>query len=327
MDIKNIVDKLGYVDAELDTKLNLVAEIARLKEQKKAVILAHYYQPADVQAVADFVGDSLALSQRAADLDRPLILFAGVRFMAETAKILAPQSKVILPDLNAGCSLADSCSYDAFREFVEQHPDHKVVTYVNTTAEIKSLSYICCTSSNAVQVVNSIPAHEPVIFAPDRNLGGYIKRLTGRQNMVVWEGACHVHDQFSVQRILELKQQHPQAKIIAHPECKQPVLLLADFVGSTAQLLGYTQQQSVTDFIVATEAGILTEMMRANPTKNYIPAPPDDSSCACNECSYMKLTTLKKLYLSLLYELPEIEVDAELARLARVPIERMLRVV
>lgn len=327
MDIKNIVDKLGYVDAELDTKLNLVAEIARLKEQKKAVILAHYYQPADVQAVADFVGDSLALSQRAADLDRPLILFAGVRFMAETAKILAPQSKVILPDLNAGCSLADSCSYDAFREFVEQHPDHKVVTYVNTTAEIKSLSYICCTSSNAVQVVNSIPAHEPVIFAPDRNLGGYIKRLTGRQNMVVWEGACHVHDQFSVQRILELKQQHPQAKIIAHPECKQPVLLLADFVGSTAQLLSYTQQQSATDFIVATEAGILTEMMRANPTKNYIPAPPDDSSCACNECSYMKLTTLKKLYLSLLYELPEIEVDAELARLARVPIERMLRVV
>lgn len=327
MDIKNVVDKLGYVDAEIDANLDLVAEIARLKEQKQAVILAHYYQPAEVQAIADFVGDSLALSQRAANLNRPLILFAGVRFMAETAKILAPQSKVILPDLNAGCSLADSCGYDAFREFVEQHPDHKVVTYVNTTAEIKSLSYICCTSSNAVQVVNSIPAHEPVIFAPDRNLGGYIKRLTCRQNMVVWDGACHVHDQFSVQRILELKQQHPQAKIIAHPECKQPVLLLADFVGSTAQLLSYTQQQSATDFIVATEAGILTEMMRANPSKKYIPAPPDDSTCACNECSYMKLTTLKKMYLSLLHELPEIHVDPELANKARVPIERMLRVV
>lgn len=325
--MNSTVETLGYVDAEIPETLNLAVEIARLKEQKQAVIMAHYYQPAEVQAIADFVGDSLALSQQAARLDRPIILFAGVRFMAETAKILAPSSKVLLPDLNAGCSLADSCGYDAFKQFVNQHPDHKVVTYVNTTAEIKSLSYICCTSSNAVQVVDSIPAHEPVIFAPDRNLGSYIKRLTNRQNMLVWDGACHVHDQFSVQRILELKQQHPQAKIIAHPECKQPVLLLADFVGSTAQLLAYTQQQQATDFIVATEAGILTEMMRANPSKNYIPAPPDDSTCACNECSYMKLTTLKKMYLSLKYELPEVEVEPDLARLARVPIERMLSVV
>lgn len=326
MNIENSVEKLGYVDAEIDSSLNLVEEIARLIEQKKAVILAHYYQPAEIQAIADFVGDSLALSQKAATLNKPLILFAGVRFMAETAKILAPQSKVLLPDLNAGCSLADSCDYESFRKFVEQYPEHKVITYVNTTAEIKSLSYVCCTSSNAVQVVNSIPANEPIIFAPDRNLGSYIQRLTNRSNMLIWDGACHVHDQFSVKRILELKRQHPSAKVIAHPECKQPVLLISDYVGSTAQLLKYTQECAETEFIVATEPGIFTEMMRANPGKTYIPAPPDDSSCACNECSYMKLTTLKKMYLTLKYELPEICVSPELAELARKPIERMLKI-
>lgn len=326
MNIDKNVEKLGFIDAELDPSLNLVDEIKKLKEQKQAVILAHYYQPAEIQAIADFVGDSLALSQRAASLNKSIILFAGVRFMAETAKILAPHSKVLLPDLNAGCSLADSCDYESFRRFVDQYPDHKVVTYVNTTAEIKSLSYVCCTSSNAVEVVNSIPANEPIIFAPDRNLGSYIQRLTNRPNMLIWDGACHVHDQFSVKRILELKQQHPTAKVIAHPECKQPVLLIADFVGSTAQLLRYTQECAETDFIVATEVGILTEMMRANPSKNYIPAPPDDSTCACNECAYMKLTTLKKMYLTLKYELPEINVSAEMAELARLPIERMLKI-
>ena len=268
---KYTVDKLGFVDEAIDSSINLVDEINKLRREKDALILAHYYQPAEIQQIADFVGDSLALSQKAAESRSKIIVFAGVKFMAETAKILSPASKVLLPDLNAGCSLADSCKYEDCAKFVKNYPNHKVVTYVNTTAEIKSLSYICCTSSNAVDVIKSIPSDEPIIFAPDRNLGGYIKNLLNRENMLIWDGACHVHDQFSVERILELKRKYPEAKIIAHPECKRPVILVSDYVGSTAQLLKYTQKSSSNIFIVATEVGILHEMSLAQPDKIFIP--------------------------------------------------------
>lgn len=318
------VDKLGYIDEELDSSINLVAEIDRLRKQKNAVILAHYYQPAEIQQIANFVGDSLALSQRAAETNAKIILFAGVKFMAETAKILSPVSKVLIPDLNAGCSLADSCKYEDFEKFVKKYPNHKVVTYVNTTADIKSLSYICCTSSNALKVCQSIPENEPIIFAPDRNLGGYIKNILNRENMVIWDGCCHVHDQFSVQGILDLKKQYPQAKVISHPECKKSVILISDYVGSTAQLLKYVQTSNDSDFIIATESGILYEMRKAVPNKNLIPAPSENIGCACSECSYMKLTTLKKIYLSLKYEAPEITVDKDLIESAKLPITRML---
>lgn len=323
---KEIVEKLGYIDEEIDSSINLIDEINRLRKQKNAVILAHYYQPAEIQQIADFVGDSLALSQRAAETNAKIILFAGVKFMAETAKILSPASKVLIPDLNAGCSLADSCKYEDFAKFIKNYPNHKVVTYVNTTADIKSLSYICCTSSNAIKVCQSIPENEPIIFAPDRNLGGYIKNLLNRQNMVIWDGCCHVHDQFSVQGILDLKKQNPLAKIISHPECRKSVILISDYVGSTAQLLTYVQNSDCNDFIIATESGILYEMRKAVPNKNLIPAPSESSECACSECSYMKLTTLKKLYLSLKYEAPEIIVDSDLIEPAKLPITRMLSI-
>lgn len=320
----SIVNNLGYVDENLDGSLNLVDEINKLRKEKNAVILSHYYQNPEIQDIADFVGDSLALSQKAAKVDAKIIVFAGVKFMAETAKILSPKSKVLLPDLNAGCSLAECCKFDDFKKFIDQYPNHKVVTYVNTTADIKSLSYICCTSSNAVKVISSIPLNNPIIFAPDRNLGNYLKALTKRDNMIVWDGACHVHDQFSLERILKLKEEHPNAKFIAHPECPKPILTIADFIGSTQDLLAFTEKDLSSEYIVATEVGILHQMVRSNPSKTFIPAPPNDSTCACNECSYMKLITLKKLYLTLKYELPQIEVEKSLIDLARIPIERML---
>ncbi len=319
------VNNLGYIDEELDGSICLVDEINRLKLEKNAVILAHYYQNAEIQDIADFVGDSLALSQKAAQVKADTIVFAGVKFMAETAKILSPASKVLLPDMNAGCSLAESCKYDEFKAFIAMYPDHKVVTYVNTTADIKSLSYICCTSSNAVKVINSIPKGDPIIFAPDRNLGNYLKALLGRDNMIIWDGACHVHEQFSLEKILRLRAEYPKAKFIAHPECPKPILTIADFIGSTQDLLGFVSSDSSTEFIVATESGILHQMVKSEPNKRFIPAPPSSSGCGCNECSYMKLITLKKLYLTLKYELPEVVVDTALIDLARIPIERMLK--
>jgi len=314
----------GFIDSLVDSNINLVQEINKLKKQKNAIILAHYYQNSDVQDIADYIGDSLGLSQKAADTDADIILFAGVNFMAETAKMLAPNKKVLIPDLNAGCSLAESCPPNDFIAFKKAHPHHLVVTYVNTTAEIKALSDVCCTSTNAVQIVESFSKDTPLIFAPDRNLGNYIKRLTNRENMVVWNGACHVHEEFSLERILELKKENPDAKIISHPECKKPVLLVSDFIGSTSALLNYASNDECTKFIVATEWGILHQMQQACPNKTFIAAPPNDSTCGCNECNFMKLITLKKIYLTLKYELPEVTLEEELRVQAVKPIQRML---
>lgn len=317
------VDK-GFVEENIPAGINLVEEIEKLKKQKNAIILAHYYQEGEIQDIADFVGDSLALSQRAAEADNPIILFAGVHFMAETAKILSPQSKVLIPDLNAGCSLADSCPTDDFAAFVKAHPDHTVISYVNTTAEIKTHTDICCTSTNALAIVDSLPKEEKIIFAPDRNLGGYIKRQTGRENMIIWEGACHVHEEFSLEGILDLKKQYPNAKVVAHPECKKPVQLAADFVGSTAAILKYTQQDDGATYIVATEPGILHQMRKQNPDKQYLVAPAVDVTCGCVDCNFMKMITLKKIYLTLKYELPEVELPEEIINKARKSIDRML---
>jgi quinolinate synthase len=322
----NNVDKVGFIDLMIDSNLDLHKEIEKLKKEKNAIILAHYYQTPEVQEIADFIGDSLALSQKVVDIKADIIVFAGVKFMAETTKILSPDKKVLLPDLNAGCSLADSCKYDDFIKFKKQFPDHKVVTYVNTTAEIKSISDICCTSSNAIKIVNSFPKDQPLIFAPDRNLGNYIKNITGRANMVVWDGACHVHEEFSLEGILKIKKEHPNAKLIAHPECKKPILLIADFIGSTAELLKYTGTDSNNEYIVATESGIIHQMKKINPNKLFISPPPKASNCGCSECSFMKLITLKKIYLTLKYELPEILLDNEIMKLARIPIMKMLEI-
>lgn len=323
-DINNrFVDK-GFIDLPVASDVDLVKEIARLKKEKNAIILAHYYQENEVQDIADFLGDSLALSQVAQKNDADLIVFAGVHFMAESAKILSPQKKVLIPDLNAGCSLADSCPPDAFKEFVEAHPDHVVVTYVNTSAAIKALSDITCTSTNAVDVINSIPVDKPIIFAPDRNLGNYLQRVTGRSNMLIWDGACHVHEEFSLEGILALKKENPNALVIAHPECQKPILLVSDYVGSTAALLKFTTTSESNKFIVATEFGILHQMQKESPNKTFIPAPPKDSTCGCNECSFMRLITLKKIYNTLLYEWPEVLVDAHIIEKAVKPIQRML---
>lgn len=316
----------GFLDLPVDSNINLVEEINRLKKEKNAVILAHYYQSDDVQDIADYIGDSLGLSEKAAQIDADIILFAGVHFMAETAKMLSPSKKVIIPDLNAGCSLADSCPPKEFEQFVKDHPGHTVVTYVNTTAEIKALSDVCCTSSNAVEIVNSFPKGTPIIFAPDRNLGNYIKRITNRDDMVVWDGACHVHEEFSLERILQLKKEYPDAKIISHPECQKPIILISDFVGSTSALLQYVKIDEASKYIVATEWGILHQMQKAEPDKVFIAAPPKDSSCGCNECSFMKLISLKKIYLSLKYESPEVILDEEVRIKAVKPIERMLEI-
>ena len=315
--------KKGFVDTPVDSSIDLVAEIARLKKEKNAVILAHYYQTGDIQDIADFVGDSLALSQQAAKTDADIIVFAGVHFMAETAKILSPSKKVLIPDMNAGCSLADSCKAEDFAEFLKNYPDHTVISYVNTTADVKALTDIVCTSSNAVQIVQSLPADAKIVFGPDRNLGSYIKNLTGR-DMVIWDGACHVHEEFSLERILELKKEHPNAKILAHPECKKPILLVADHVGSTAELLKFSITDDAQEYIVATETGIIHQMHKSNPDKVFIPAPPLDSTCGCNDCNFMKLITLKKLYNTLLYEMPEVVVDEEVSRKAVRSIKAML---
>jgi len=316
------VSKKGFVDMEIDPSLDLFAEIERMKKEKNAVLLAHYYQEADIQDIADFIGDSLGLAQQAATTKADIIVFAGVHFMAETAKILNPGKKVLLPDLNAGCSLSDSCPPPLFKAFKDKHPDHLVISYINCSAGIKALSDIICTSSNAQQIVESLPADQQIIFAPDRNLGAYINKHTGR-NMVLWNGACMVHELFSFQKITRLKERHPDAKLIAHPECEEPVLRIADFIGSTSQLLKFVQSDSSQSFIVATETGILHQMQQMAPTKTFIPAPPDNA-CACNDCPHMKLNTLEKLYLCLKYEGPEITMDETLRIKAKKPIDRML---
>ncbi|MDR1682002.1 MAG: quinolinate synthase NadA [Candidatus Symbiothrix sp.] len=301
----------------------LIQSIKALKKEKNAIILAHYYQLGEIQDIADFVGDSLALAQWAAKTDADVIVLCGVHFMAETAKILSPQKRVFIPDWNAGCSLADSCPYDQFKEFVEKYPDHTVISYVNTTAAIKTLTDVVVTSTNARQIVESFPPETKIIFGPDKNLGNYINSVTGR-NMVLWDGACHVHEQFSLEKILELKRAHPDALVLAHPECKSVILKIADHVGSTAFLLKCATQLENKQFIVATESGILHEMQKKNPNKTFIPAPPNDSTCACNECSFMKLNTLEKLYSCLKNESPEIFVDEETIRKAVKPIQKML---
>ena len=316
----------GFLDISIDPNINLIDEIDKIKREKNAIILAHYYQDKQIQDIADYIGDSLGLSEMAANTNADIILFAGVHFMAETAKMLSPTKKVLIPDLNAGCSLADSCPTKEFKKFIKEHPNHIVISYVNTTAEIKALSDVCCTSSNAVQIVESFPKGTPIIFAPDRNLGNYIKRLTNREEMLVWDGACHVHEEFSLERILELKKESPDAQIISHPECKKPILLISDFIGSTSALLNYTKNSSFKKFIVATEWGILHQMQKFSPEKEFIPAPPNDSTCGCNECSFMKLISLKKMYLSLKYESPEIILEEKLLSMAAKPIERMLAI-
>lgn len=299
-------------------------KIERLKKERQAVILAHYYARPEIQDLADYIGDSLALAQIASGLNAPVIIMCGVNFMAETAKILCPDKTVLIPDISAGCSLADSCPADEFEKFIKAHPGHTVISYVNTSAEVKALSDVLVTSSNARKIVDSFPADEKIIFGPDRNLGNYINSVTGRQ-MILWDGACHVHEEFSAEKLAALKAEHPQAKVLAHPECKKPVLLMADVVGSTAALLkAATEAPDGSEFIVATESGILHEMRKLNPGKTFIPAQPADSTCACNDCAYMKLNTLEKLAECLEHMSPAVEVDPELAARARKPIERML---
>lgn len=302
-----------------------ISGIRRMKLEKNAIILAHYYQSDEIQDLADFVGDSLALSQKAALNDAEIILFAGVRFMAETAKILAPDKKVLLPDMEAVCSLADSCNEEDFKKFIADHPGRTVVSYVNTTAEIKALSDIICTSANAIQIINSLPEKEKIIFAPDRNLGNYVMNETGR-DIVVWNGACHVHEEFSIEAILKLKGENPGSKVIVHPECELPVRLVADFIGSTSGLLDYTRRDDSDCFIIATEPGIIHQMKKENPGKKYIPVPPKDSTCGCSECNFMKLITVDKIYRCLRDENPEIIMDEKLIWEAQKPIQKMMEI-
>ena len=302
---------------------DFITEINRLRKEKNAIILAHYYQTGDIQDIADCVGDSLALAQWAAETTADVIVLCGVHFMGETAKILSPDKKVFIPDSEAGCSLADSCPANEFEAFVKAHPEHQVISYVNTTAAVKALTDVVVTSTNAHKIVDSFPKDAKLIFGPDRNLGNYINSITGR-DMLLWDGACHVHEKFSLEKILELKKAYPAAKIIAHPECKQPILTISDFVGSTAALLKYTEQSPEAEFIVTTESGVIHEMRKRSPQKLFIPAPPNDSTCACNECSYMRLNTMEKLYLCLRDESPEIIVDASIRERAVKPIHRML---
>lgn len=314
----------GFLDIDIDVNLDLFAEIERLKIEKNAIILAHYYQEPDIQDVADFIGDSLGLAQKAEKTDADIIVFAGVHFMAETAKILNPNKKVVLPDLKAGCSLSDSAPPALFKQFKDKYPDHIVITYINCSAGMKALSDIICTSSNAEKIIESLPIDQKIIFAPDKNLGAYLKKKTGR-DMVLWNGACIVHEIFSLEKITKLKIRHPKAKVIAHPECEEPVLRVADYIGSTTSLLKYTIQDEANEYIVATETGILHQMQKQSPLKTFIPAPPDNM-CACNDCPYMKLNTLEKLYLCMEYEEPQIIMDENLLNAARKPIERMLEI-
>lgn len=315
----------GCVSAPVPEGIDLKEEIMRLKKEKGAVILAHYYTTGDIQDVADHVGDSLALARIAEGLDNDIIVMCGVHFMGETVKILCPGKKVLVPDLTAGCSLADSCPADELEKFIAEHPGHTVVSYVNTSAAVKALTDVVVTSGNAMKVINSLGKDEKIIFGPDRNLGNYINSQTGRE-MVLWDGACHVHEKFSLEKILELKKEHPGAKVLVHPECPAPVRTVADKVGSTAVLLDWAQQSDAREFIVATESGILHEMKKRCPDKIFIPAPPADSTCGCNDCAYMKLNTLRKLYLTLVHEAPEVEVDAAIIDRARRPITRMLEI-
>lgn len=312
----------GYLEKKIDPALDLFKEIAHLKKEKNAIILAHYYQDADIQDIADYIGDSLGLAQQAEKSTADIILFAGVHFMAETAKILNPQTKVLIPDLKAGCSLADSCPPDAFAAFKAAHPDHVVLTYVNCTADIKALSDVIVTSTNAVQIVESFPKDQKIIFAPDKNLGAYINKVTGR-NMVLWNGSCMVHEIFSLEKLIKLKAQHPQAVVLAHPECEAAILDHADFIGSTTALLNQSKKSEAKEFIVLTETGIIHQMQKASPGKTFIPAPPNNS-CACNDCPYMKLNTLEKIYNTLKYEQPELLMDADMIEKAKKPITRML---
>ncbi|MDR2058330.1 MAG: quinolinate synthase NadA [Dysgonamonadaceae bacterium] len=315
----------GFLNIPTPKGIDLVKAIVDLKKEKKAIILAHYYQEAVIQDIADFVGDSLALAQWATKTDADVIVLCGVDFMGETAKILSPEKRVFVPDLNAGCSLANSCPADAFEEFIRQYPDHVVISYVNTTTAVKVLTDVVVTSTNARQIVESFPPETKIIFGPDENLGNYINSLTGR-NMVLWKGACHVHERFSLEKILELKKEYPDALLLAHPECKSVILKIADFVGSTSALLSYATKSANNEFIVATESGILHEMKEKNPDKIFIPAPPNDSTCACNECNFMKLNTLEKVYNCLKYEMPELFISEEIREKAIKPIRRMLEI-
>jgi quinolinate synthase len=321
---QTLLPEAGFLDKEIDPSLDLFAEIEKLKKQKNAVILAHYYQEPDIQDVADYIGDSLGLAQKAAKTEADIILFAGVHFMAETAKILNPSKKVIVPDWKAGCSLADSAPPELFRQFSAKHPDHLVISYINCTAEIKAQSDIICTSSNALAVIESVPVNQPILFAPDKNLGAYLNKKTGR-NMLLWNGACMVHEIFSREKIIRLQHRHPEALLIAHPECEEAVLGLADFIGSTTQLLHFSQTNTNNSFIVATESGILHQMQKLSPDKTFIPAPPNNL-CACNDCPHMKLNTLEKVYLALLYEIPEIQMEETLRVAAKIPMDRMMEI-
>jgi quinolinate synthase len=318
------IEKIGYLDIDVDPTLDLFFEIEKLKKEKNAVILAHYYQEPDIQDVADYIGDSLGLAQQAQSTTADIIVFAGVHFMAETAKILNPSKKVLLPDLKAGCSLSDSAPPALFKIFKDKYPEHLVISYINCSAGIKALSDIICTSSNAQKIVESLPADQPIIFAPDKNLGSYINQQTGR-NMVLWNGACMVHEIFSLEKISRLKIRHTKAKVIAHPECEEAVLRTADFIGSTTQLLKYTEKSEFNEFIVVTETGILYQMQKNSPFKTFIPAPPNNS-CACNDCPHMKLNTLEKIYLCLYYEQPELLMDESIRLAAKIPIDRMLEI-
>ena len=323
--VQEMLEEKGFIDEKIDPKLQLVEEINRLKKEKNAVILSHYYVEADLQDIADFVGDSLQLAQKAAETDADIIVFVGVHFMAETAKIINPSKKVILPDLKAGCSLAESAPADKFAEFKKQYPEHKVISYINCTADLKTMTDIVCTSSNAQKIVESFPKDAKLIFAPDKNLGNYINSITGR-DMVLWDGACMVHEKYSLEKIIELMDAHPDAEFIAHPECERPVLLLAQHIGSTASLLKHVQESPSKKFIVATESGILHQMNKACPEKTFIPAPSNDSTCACNDCSYMKLNSLQKLYICMKHEQPEVHLSDEVIEKAKVPIIRMLEI-
>ena len=318
------IEKKGFLDILVEPTLDLFAEINNLKKEKNAIILAHYYQEPDIQDVADYIGDSLGLAQKAATTNADIIVFAGVHFMAETAKILNPTKKVLLPDLKAGCSLADSAPANLFKIFKDKHLEHLVISYINCTAEIKALSDIICTSGNAEAILNSLPKEQKIIFAPDKNLGAYLNKKTGR-NMLLWNGACMVHEIFSLEKITKLKHRHPNAQLIAHPECEEVLLDIADYIGSTTQMLKYTETNSCQEFIVATETGILHKMQQASPKKTFIPAPPNNS-CACNDCPHMKLNTLEKLYLCMQYELPEIIMEENLRLAAKKPIDRMLEI-
>ncbi|MBH2003197.1 MAG: quinolinate synthase NadA [Sphingobacteriia bacterium] len=318
------INDKGFLDLEIDPQIDLFAEIQKLKKEKNAILLAHYYQETDIQDVADYIGDSLGLAQQAEQTTADMIVFAGVHFMAETAKILNPSKKVILPDLKAGCSLADSAPTPLFKAFREKHPDHIVISYINCTAEIKALSDIICTSSNAEKIIDSLPKDQPIIFAPDRNLGAWLNKRSGR-NMLLWNGACMVHEIFSLEKITKLKLRHPKAKVLAHPECEEAVLNVADYIGSTTQLLKYSASDSAEEFIVATETGILHQMQLQSPQKTFIPAPPNNN-CACNDCPHMKLNTLEKIYLCLRYELPELTMDETLRLAAKKPMDKMMEI-